>query len=445
MRAVLLGILVVALAGTGFYFWTRSREGRNSQGFSAASSLGVRTTATVEEGDVNFVVSVAGEIGPAEQVSVRPEVNGRIRELPVDVGDRVPKDGLLFSLDDRDLRIEVETREKEIESAKLQLDKARIAMEQAKRDFDRDKELFEAKLVSAQVYENTRQRYDSASKDHDLARNNIERSEKEVDLARERLLKTRIQAPFDCTVLTRPVSEGQAVSGSGGFNSGTEVLTIADLSSMVISAHVNQADVTHLKQGLPVEVEVDALPGLRIRGEVARIAPQATIKNNLKGYATRIVLKEVDPRVQPGMTATISIPVSSVSNVLTVPLSAVFSESETGEHYVLVRNGDSFEHRPVTVGVSDFFKVEIRTGLSAGETVALVDPGGLANRMAGTGNSSRPPGPRTAVAAAPTTSSSSSPGTKAGSGSAVTTTTPAAGQTQPASGARPTTAARTGT
>lgn len=66
-------------------------------------------------------------------------------------------------------------------------------------------------------------------------------------------------------MLTRPVSSGQAVSGSGGFNSGTEVLTIADLSSMVINAHVNQADVTRLKQGMEVLVEVDAgvSPGSR--------------------------------------------------------------------------------------------------------------------------------------------------------------------------------------
>jgi HlyD family secretion protein len=374
-----MALLLVTLGGAGVYFWSRS----NHRPDAAEAAGGRPTTAVVAFGDVNFVVSVAGEIGPAEQVSVRPEVNGRIAELPVDVGDRVAKGGLLFALDDRDLRIELETRQKEIESAKLQLDKARIAMEQAKRDHDRDKELFEAGLLAEQEYEASRQRYESAIKDHDLALNSIERSEKELDLSKERLLKTRIQAPFDCTVLTRPVSVGQAVSGSGGFNSGTEVLTIADLSSLVIDAHVNQADVAHLRPKMEVAVEVDAMPGLMVRGEVERMAPQATLKNNIKGYATRIVLRDIDARLQPGMTATLSIPVSSAESVLTVPLAAVFSEE--GERYVFVKEGERFERRPVVVGITDFFNAEIRSGLSEGEIVALEQPAGSEWRIPGGG------------------------------------------------------------
>ncbi len=456
MRAVLIGLLLIGIGGSGVYFWSRS-HGRGDSG--AAAGAGGKesmppTTATVKTGDINFVVSVAGEIGPAEQVSVRPEVNGRISELPVDVGDHVPKDGLLFALDDRDLRIEAETREKEIDSAKLQLDKAGIAREQAKRDFERDKELYDAQLLSAQEYENSRRFYQSASKDYELAKNSIERAQKDLDLSKERLLKTRIKAPFDCTVLTRPVSVGQAVSGSGGFNSGTEVLTIADLTSMVINAHVNQADVTYLKHGMEVEVEVDAVPGLRIHGVVERIAPQATVKNNLKGYATRIALKEIDPRVQPGMTATITIPVSTANNVLTVPLPAVFTVTETGEHYVLVRRGDDYEQRPVTVGVSDFFNAEIRSGLSEGEVVALVDLGGAGNRIPGGDPAFTKGGPRPAPRMIPAATTASTAPTVTTTSDKSTTPTGTAPGAATSGGTRPagtpatgtqTTAARTGT
>lgn len=380
MRSVILGLLAVALCAGGFLYLRNSKTTPSSAAGTEATSARP-TSAVVERGAIHFAVGVAGEIGPAEQVSVRPEVNGRISELPVDVGDSVKKGALLFALDDRDLKLEVETRQKQIESTKLQLDKSRIAMDQAKRDYDRDKELFEAKLLSEQAFEAGRQRHESAIKDHEIALNAIERSEKDLALAEERLSRARIMAPFDCTVLTRPISAGQAVSGSGGFNSGTEVLTIADLSAMVISAHVNQADVTRLKSGMQVDVEVDAVPGLKIQGEVERIAPQATLRNNIKGYGTRIILKELDPRVQPGMTANISIPVSAASNVLTVPLTAVFSEQ--GERYVFVKNGESFERRPVVVGVSDLFKAEIQSGVSEGEVVALELPPGLPPRAPG--------------------------------------------------------------
>lgn len=390
MRAVLLSILILA-GGGGAFLWWRSHDAKATKSSSSTGGEGRDTTARVERGNVHFAVTVAGEIGPAEQVSVRPEVNGRIKELPVDVGDRVEKGGLLFALDDRDLRIEVESRQKQIESARLQLDKARIAMEQAKRDFERDNQLFELKLLAEQAFEASRERYDSAVKDHELAKNSIERSQQELLLAEERLLKTRIVAPFACTVLTRPVSIGQAVSGSGGFNSGTEVLTIADLSSMVINAHVNQADVTRLQQGMEVNISVDAIPGLTVNGQVERIAPQATVKNNIKGYATRIVLRDLEARIQPGMTASITIPVAAADDVLTLPLAAVFSEQ--GERYVFLKTGDTFERRPVVVGISDFFNAEIKSGLAEGDIVALETPANVAasaNGPAFSQNSSRP-------------------------------------------------------
>lgn len=436
MRSVILALLVIALVGTGGYLWLGARKPGGSGPNSGAADSDRQTTARVGRGSINPSVGVAGEIGPAEQVSVRPEVNGRIFELPVDVGDQVKKGGLLFALDDRDLRIEAETRQNQIESTKLQFDKARLMMEQAKRDYERDKEMFEARLLSQQVFETTRQRYESSMKDNDLARNSIERSEKDFALAQERLLKTRIAAPFDCTVLTRPVSVGQAVSGSGGFNSGTEVLTIADLSSMIINAHVNQADVIRLKAGMKVEVEVDAVPGLKVGGEVERIAPQATVRNQIKGYSTRIALNEIDPRIQPGMTASISIPIVGVENALTIPLVAVFTEMG-GEHYVYARVGESYERKAVVVGLSDFFHAEIKSGLSEGDEISLEPPGGAANRPPGAGPgmagaSGRPPGPPgastkpAATPAAPTTPKTATVSSATGSPAPAAAAKPAA-------------------
>src|SRR6266545_124464 len=354
-------IVAVALSGGawGVQKWRLSLPGAAASGTDAHPA-----TAVVETRDIHFAVSAAGEIGPADQVSVRPEINGKILTLPVDIGDRVKKDSVLFTLDDQDLQTDRSSKLIEIEAAKLQLEKAR-------RDYERSKQLFADKLISQELFEDTRTQYE-------LARNSLDRTEKALHLVEYQLTKTKILAPFDCTVLTRPVSVGQAVSGSGGFNSGTEVATIANLNEMVINAHINQADVTRLKIGQQVEVQVEAVAGLKITGTVERIAPQATIKNNIKGFAARILLKDVDPRVRPGMTANVQIPVASADNVMAVPLAAVFTETnpETGqtERYVYVKMEDGFERRPVQIGVSDYFYAEIQNGLSPGERVALELP-----------------------------------------------------------------------
>src|SRR6476646_6021265 len=96
-------ILLVALIGGvwGFQKW-RS----HGVDLEAARLANRPTTAVAETRDIRFAVNAAGDIGPAEQVSVRPEVNGKIADLPVDIGDRIKKDHVLFTLDDFDLQTE---------------------------------------------------------------------------------------------------------------------------------------------------------------------------------------------------------------------------------------------------------------------------------------------------------------------------------------------------
>jgi HlyD family secretion protein len=170
-------------------------------------------------------------------------------------------------------------------------------------------------------------------------------------------------------VLTRPVSLGQTVSGSAGFNSGTEIMTIANLGEMIVNAHVNQADVVRLQEGRAVEIRAESVPGVKMTGIVERIAPQAVIKNGIKGFSARVTIKDIDPRVRPGMPAILSIPVSSADNVLSVPLAAVFTEG--GDRFVFVKNNDTFERRTITIGASDYFNAEVLDGLKPGEVVAL--------------------------------------------------------------------------
>lgn len=358
-------VIVVALVGGGWVVVTKFPTIKGL--FGSTQNIQQISTTVAEQRDIRFNVSAAGEIGPAEQVSVKPEINGKIDQLAVDLGDHVKKGAILVSLDDKELQNKRSTYLTDIERSKLQL-------EQADRNFGRAEELFKSGLLPKQDYENTRT-------DFALAKNSLERAQRELTILEEQLTKTKIIAPFDCTILTRPVSMGQAVSGSGGFNSGTEVLTIADLNAMVINAHINQADITRLKVDQEVEVTLEAVADVRIVGKVERIAPQATIKNATKGFAVRVVLKNLDDKVRPGMTANIKIPVGTADNVVSLPLAAVFTEKnpDTGrpERFVYVATGeklDTFKRRAIQVGISDFFFAEIQSGLKTGEVVAMEQP-----------------------------------------------------------------------
>lgn len=450
MKSLLVWLVVLGTLGGGGYYayqkWPEKVMFWKAAKADDAKKSARPTTAVVIPRNISFAISAAGEITPAEQVSVRPEVSGRIDKLPVDIGDKVKKGDILFTLDDSDLQIErsqrqteIEAtklqiegarlsleklqldfertkqifdnklpldrsqRQTEIEAAKLQIEGARLALEKLQLNFDRSKQLFEDKLLAKEVFENAKTELDQARNNHALARNNydklltrevLETAKIEVDLARnnhaltrnsyerslkalqlveDRISKTKITAPFDCTILTRPLSAGQAVSGSGGVNSGTEVLTIADLSELIINAHINQADVTRLKANQRVQIEVEAVAGLKLFGRVDRIAPQATIKNGIKGFSTRMIVKNDEKSgVRPGMTANLTIPLQAADNVLAVPLAAVFTDQ--GERFVYVKEEDKFTRTPILIGVTDYDYAEVTKGLQGGETVSIVTP-----------------------------------------------------------------------
>src|SRR6185436_16266847 len=195
MKLVISLLVVLGLSAGGYFYWQNSQSNASS-----TENHGRQTTAIVESRDIEFAVTAAGDIGPADQVSVRSEINGRIEELPVDIGDKVKKGDLLSRLDDRDLQIERSQRFAEIDGARLQLQKA-------KRNFGRAKQLFTEELISQEAFDDSRT-------EHDLATNGLARAEQALQMVEDKLRKTRIVAPFDCTVLIRAVSLGQTVSGS---------------------------------------------------------------------------------------------------------------------------------------------------------------------------------------------------------------------------------------
>ena len=361
MKNIIIVALLVAVGVSGYFQWQDGKEQPNS---NKARVQNRKTTATIEQRDIDFTVRVAGEISPADKVSVRPEVHGKIAELPVDISDRVVKGDLLFRLDDKDLKIEIDSRKKQIDSATLQL-------EQAKSEFERSKQLFEEQLISTEIFERAKTNYEQALISRD-------RSQNDYQLSLEKLSKTSVLAPFDCTVLSRPVSIGQAVSGTGGQSSGTEVMEIADLNNLIIQAHVNQADVARMSKEQPVKIEIEAITDLIIDGIVERIAPQATIRNSIKGFSTRIKLLTSNPAIIPGMTASISIPVASADNVVAAPLAAIFTERNETEQrteiFTYVENGDVFDKTMLDVGVGDLTHTEVLRGLKVGDVVAIEKP-----------------------------------------------------------------------
>jgi RND family efflux transporter MFP subunit len=316
--------------------------------------------ATVERRDVSETIRLSGEIAPAYQVEIKPEVGGKLREVLATTGQQVKQGDLLFVIDDSDLQIEKA-------SAQVDISGATVTLEKLAGNLQRARELFAAKLISKEVFDNL-------DADHRLAETALERARRRLETVEDRIGKTRVLAPADGTILTIPVIQGQVVVAAASVNSGTTVATLADLSSLLVNAHVNQLDIEKIGLGNSVEIYTGSEQEARTTGRITFIAPLASTKNNVKGFSVTATLEGDTSRFRPGMTVGVDLPLAHADNAVTVPVTAVFPQPEGGKAVYRQLTDGQIEKRPVEVGATDLFFAEILSGLDPGDRVLLTEP-----------------------------------------------------------------------
>lgn len=357
MKKILTLTVIAALAGGGWFAKSREWFGLFKQ--TETTEASDFPTAVVEKKDIDFSIQVSGDVMPDTQLDVKTEVGGRVKALHVEPGDTVKAGDLLVEIDDTDIL-------SEMDSAKTEIDGATLSVTKAERNFERAKDLFESKLISQEAYDNL-------SSELDLARNSLTKSEKRMQLVQDKLTKTKVLAPTDGTVLTVPVVEGQVAIAAASVNSGTTLMSVANLSKLIVETHVNQVDVSKLALKQEVKLLAESLKDAEMQADIIFIAPIATIRNGIKGFTVRASIKKVVARMRPGMTVQMTIPIARASDAVVVPVSAVF-KGNGNSRVVYVRKGMKTEKRPVKIGVSNTENAQILQGLQLGEEILLTEP-----------------------------------------------------------------------
>jgi RND family efflux transporter MFP subunit len=354
MRKVLIALVLAAMAGGGWY----AVKGKlfTKQG---DQDLSDKFVARAEKRDIDLSVEVSGDVMPATQLDVKAEVGGKVKKLHVLPGQTVKKGDLLAEIDDSVLLTDKDSALTEIEGAKL-------AMEKAKKNYERSKDLFEQKLVSRETFDNT-------TAEFEIAENDLVKAQKKLQQVEDQLHFARVVATGDGTVLTVPVVEGQVIIAAASVNSGTTLMTVADLRKLLVQTHINQVDVARLELSQPVKLRAESLRDLEMEATISFIAPVATITNNVKGFDVQALIEKPNPRLRPGMTVNMTVPIARADDALSVPISAVF-KGEGNKKIVYVRKGDTTEKREVKVGVTNIEHAQILEGVNEGEEILLVEP-----------------------------------------------------------------------
>jgi RND family efflux transporter MFP subunit len=194
-----------------------------------------------------------------------------------------------------------------------------------------------------------------------------------MQIVRDQLSKTKVLAPGDGTVLMVPVVEGQVAIAAASVNSGTTLMSIANLSKLIVETHVNQVDVSKLAMRQQVKLLAEALKDEEMQADTMFIAPIATIRNGIKGFTVRAAIAKPTARMRTGITVQMTIPIAHAGDAVAVPVSAVF-KGKGNARVVYVRKGTKTEKRAVKIGVSNTEHAQILQGLQLGEEILLTEP-----------------------------------------------------------------------
>jgi HlyD family secretion protein len=352
MKRALITIFLLALVASGIYGVLKLVP----EGNGKSSSL--MRTDTAELRDLDSVVPATGEVLPLLSTIVKSEISGRITRISFEEGAAVQRDDVLVELE----RTSLETRVRE---AQRSLEADSLRLERSKRNFDRLKELYGKKFVGEKEFLD-------AETDFNLSALNLEIAQARLDDAEEDLSKTIISAPHDGIITLLNVTDGQVISGATSVSNGTDLLTIAQLDELYMEANINEVDVEKLHVGQPAVLRFDAIPDFEVEGRINVIAPSARKDGNVRVFPIEVIFEVPDARVRPGISATVEVPIASAKDVVSVLLSAVFTNAKDSHAYVQTATG--WEKRSIDVGINNLQYVEIKSGVVSGDRLALTRP-----------------------------------------------------------------------
>ena len=346
-------VIVVVLVGTGMVVRTKIKGNTKPTIVRVENAL---------NGELIEFVSAPGEIEPKTNVEISAKVSARIIALPYDEGDKVTcgdpnanppvPASVLVRLDAKDLETRLTSAEagRAAQVAQVEVEKARIdsqqanlaglaaSLEQAERDYERQEGLLQSKDIAQVTFDQAKARYDelkaqyesaqhtliSAKLNLEVLKHNLEVADAGIEQAREALSHTVITSPIDGVITRLEAEVGEMVIMGTMNNPGTVIMEVADLSTMLLVAQVDEADVGKMAIGQKATVHVQAFPDEEFHGVVDSIALKHRLSTTgTKYFRTEILLQGDVKKLYSGLTAHVDIETLKHGNVLNVPSQAV--------------------------------------------------------------------------------------------------------------------------
>jgi len=250
-------------------------------------------------------LTASGYVVAQRRASVASKATGRLVELNVREGSAVKQGDLIARLDASDVRAAIVSAQASVRQAEAGVRQAEVELANAEAELARSKGLQAQGFISPQAVDATQTRVNAARAAKASAQAGLEVAQAQVKVQRVAEDFTEIRAPFDGVVLVKNANVGDIITPlSSAAGTTGAVVTMADMRTLEVEADVSEGSLAKARIGQPVEITLDALPGVRFMGQVGGLVP--TVDRAKATVTTKVRFQQIDPRILPEMSAKVS-------------------------------------------------------------------------------------------------------------------------------------------
>ena len=348
-KLIIAAIIALIFIGTFVFLWQKSQPKEI-----------VYNEFTPQLDSLQKTTIITGKIEPRNEVNVKPQISGIISELYKEPGDYVNAGDIIA-------KVKVIPDMSQLSSAEMRVRLAEINLEQAETDFQREENLYNQKLVSADEYDKSKQQLNQAKHEKMAAQDALEVVRDGVSKSNAKASSTLIRSTISGVILDIPVKVGNSVILSNTFNDGTTIATVANMNDLIFRGNIDETEVGQLVASMPMKITIGALQDLKFDASLEYISPKAVESNGANQFEIKAAVKLSEGgKIRSGYSANAEIVLAKADNVLTIPESAVEFSGDSTFVYIIKGEGSAktYERTNVETGLSDGVNIEIKKGLT---------------------------------------------------------------------------------
>ena len=318
-----------------------------------------------QKGDIARTTIITGKIEPRNEVSIKPQISGIITEINKEAGEYVQAGEVIA-------KVKVIPEMGSLSSAESRVRMAEINLRQAQTDYNREKNLYDKKLVSAEEYDKVNQALLQAREEKTAADDALQVVRDGISRSNANASSTLIRSTVSGVILDIPVKVGNSVILSNTFNDGTTIANVANMNDLIFRGNIDETEVGQLKENMTMKITIGAMQNMKFDALLEYISPKAIENNGANQFEIKAAVNIANgEKIRSGYSANAEIVLDKANGVLTIPESAISFEGDSTFVYIAKGSGEekTYERTAVTTGLSDGVNIEIKKGLTTKDKV----------------------------------------------------------------------------